>query len=107
MVDASARRDHDRRELLRPRQRGSLFRAYAHHGRQGRQHRLSRAAGRRARRALSPGARRQSEAVFENPAHDHRNGSATGWTANISVATVSLLDGSKAQRSRFRKLPAN
>jgi hypothetical protein len=36
-----------------------------------------------------------------------RNGSATGWTANISVATVSLLDGSKAQRSRFRKLPAN
>ena len=49
----------------------------------------------------------RSEAVFENPAHDHPQRISYRMDGSHLVATVSLMDGSKAQSWRFTRQRAD
>lgn len=46
----------------------------------------------------------EGEAVFENPAHDYPQRIRYRMEGETLVATVSLIDGSKAQSWRYRRL---
>lgn len=46
----------------------------------------------------------EGEAVFENPAHDYPQRISYRMEGETLVATVSLIDGSKAESWRYRRL---